>query len=65
MLFNGVCVCVYVWGGGEYPSTKVTIYVCLGGKSAILTAIVIGLGGKANITNRGNAIKSFIKIGKQ
>ncbi|KAK2167667.1 hypothetical protein LSH36_25g01011 [Paralvinella palmiformis] len=34
------------------------------GKSAILTAIVIGLGGKANITNRGNAIKSFIKIGK-
>ncbi|XP_060083255.1 structural maintenance of chromosomes protein 6-like [Ylistrum balloti] len=35
------------------------------GKSAIITALVVGLGGKANITSRGNTIKSFIKTGKQ
>lgn len=36
-----------------------------GGKSAIITALVVGLGGKASVTNRGNAIKGFIKSGKQ
>ncbi|XP_056019651.1 structural maintenance of chromosomes protein 6-like isoform X2 [Ostrea edulis] len=35
------------------------------GKSAIITALVVGLGGKASVTNRGNAIKGFIKSGKQ
>ncbi|KAL5021926.1 hypothetical protein ScPMuIL_001081, partial [Solemya velum] len=35
------------------------------GKSAIVTALVVGLGGKASITNRGNTIKGFIKTGKQ
>ncbi|XP_023240724.1 structural maintenance of chromosomes protein 6-like [Centruroides sculpturatus] len=35
------------------------------GKSAILTAIVVGLGGKANITGRGTNLKGFIKNGKQ
>ncbi|XP_973544.4 structural maintenance of chromosomes protein 6 [Tribolium castaneum] len=34
------------------------------GKSAILTALVVGLGGKASLTNRGNSVKSFIKTGK-
>ncbi|XP_014665142.1 PREDICTED: structural maintenance of chromosomes protein 6-like [Priapulus caudatus] len=34
------------------------------GKSAVLTAVVIGLGGKANVTNRGTSVKSFIKTGK-
>ncbi|KAK4884325.1 hypothetical protein RN001_000596 [Aquatica leii] len=34
------------------------------GKSAIMTALVVGLGGKASITNRGNSIKGFIKAGK-
>ncbi|XP_044253818.1 structural maintenance of chromosomes protein 6 [Tribolium madens] len=34
------------------------------GKSAILTALVVGLGGRASLTNRGNSIKSFIKAGK-
>lgn len=28
------------------------------GKSAILTAVLIGLGGRATLTNRGNSIKS-------
>ncbi|KAL8998456.1 MAG: hypothetical protein Q9169_002493 [Polycauliona sp. 2 TL-2023] len=34
------------------------------GKSAILTAITICLGGKATATNRGQSLKSFIKQGK-
>uniref|UniRef100_T1J0A2 Structural maintenance of chromosomes protein 6 n=1 Tax=Strigamia maritima TaxID=126957 RepID=T1J0A2_STRMM len=34
------------------------------GKSAILTGLVVGLGGKANATSRGTTIKSFIKNGK-
>ncbi|KAK5648751.1 hypothetical protein RI129_003643 [Pyrocoelia pectoralis] len=34
------------------------------GKSAILTSLVVGLGGKASLTNRGSSIKSFIKAGK-
>lgn len=34
------------------------------GKSAILTALVVGLGGKAAATNRGNSIKGFLKAGE-
>lgn len=36
-----------------------------GGKSAVLTAITIALGGKAAVTGRGSGLKSFIKEGKQ
>ena len=35
------------------------------GKSAILTAITICLGGKATATNRGQSLKSFIKEGTE
>lgn len=35
------------------------------GKSAIITALVVGLGGKANSTNRGNSVKSLVKTGKK
>lgn len=35
------------------------------GKSAILTAITICLGGKATATNRGQSLKSFIKQGQE
>ncbi|XP_038056930.1 structural maintenance of chromosomes protein 6-like [Patiria miniata] len=35
------------------------------GKSAVLTAIVVGLGGKATATNRGSSIKNFIKNTEQ
>ncbi|KAI4467367.1 structural maintenance of chromosomes 56 smc5 smc6 [Holotrichia oblita] len=34
------------------------------GKSAILTALVVGLAGKASITNRGTSIKNFVKAGQ-
>lgn len=34
------------------------------GKSAILTALLICLGGKAKFTNRGESLKSFIKEGQ-
>ncbi|XP_043262042.1 structural maintenance of chromosomes protein 6 [Colletes gigas] len=34
------------------------------GKSAILTALTVGLGARANITSRGTSVKSFIKKGK-
>lgn len=35
------------------------------GKSAILTATTLCLGGKASATNRGQSLKSFIKEGKE
>ncbi|XP_032234890.2 structural maintenance of chromosomes protein 6 isoform X4 [Nematostella vectensis] len=31
------------------------------GKSAIMTALVVGLGGKATVTSRGSSLKGFIK----
>jgi chromosome segregation ATPase len=36
----------------------------IGGKSAILTAVVLGLGGRAATTSRGKGIASFIKSGE-
>ena len=35
------------------------------GKSAVLTALTICLGGKAAATNRGGSLKSFIKEGEE
>ena len=35
------------------------------GKSAILTALTVCLGGKAAATNRGGSLKSFIKEGEE
>lgn len=35
------------------------------GKSAVVTAIILGLGGKASTTSRGSTVKGFIKSGKQ
>jgi len=32
------------------------------GKSAILTALTIGLGARANVTNRGISVKGFIML---
>lgn len=35
------------------------------GKSAVLTALTLCLGGKASATNRGQSLKSFIKEGEE
>ena len=35
------------------------------GKSAVLTAITLCLGGKVTATNRGQSLKSFIKEGQE
>lgn len=35
------------------------------GKSAVLTALTLCLGGKASATNRGQSLKSFIKEGQE
>lgn len=37
----------------------------IGGKSAVLTALTIALGGKATSTGRGHGLKSFIREGQQ
>ncbi|KAJ7341459.1 hypothetical protein JRQ81_005573 [Phrynocephalus forsythii] len=34
------------------------------GKSAVLTALIVGLGGKALVTNRGTSLKVFVKNGQ-
>nr|XP_016851959.1 PREDICTED: structural maintenance of chromosomes protein 6 isoform X2 [Anolis carolinensis] len=34
------------------------------GKSAVLTALIVGLGGKAIVTNRGSSVKGFVKDGQ-
>ncbi|XP_046424795.1 structural maintenance of chromosomes protein 6 [Neodiprion fabricii] len=34
------------------------------GKSALLTALVVGLGAKANTTSRGSSVKDFVKKGR-
>ncbi|NWH94312.1 SMC6 protein, partial [Aegithalos caudatus] len=34
------------------------------GKSSVLTALIVGLGGKASVTNRGSALKMFIQKGE-
>uniref|UniRef100_A0A6I8NTN1 Structural maintenance of chromosomes protein 6 n=1 Tax=Ornithorhynchus anatinus TaxID=9258 RepID=A0A6I8NTN1_ORNAN len=34
------------------------------GKSAVLTALIVGLGGKAIATNRGSSLKGFVKDGE-
>lgn len=38
---------------------------CAGGKSAILTALIVALGGNAQATNRGSSLKGFVKEGER
>ncbi len=54
-----------------YNETQVTCYyveyelliLYIGGKSAIMTGIVVALGGKARSTERGSSLKQFIRTG--
>lgn len=39
--------------------------ILLGGKSAILTGIILALGGKSSVTGRYSNIKGFVKTGKK
>lgn len=45
------------------PNVNIIVGLNGSGKSAILTALVVGLGGRASATNRGSALSSFIKQG--
>lgn len=38
-------------------------YTLTGGKSAILTALTVALGGRASATSRGSSVKSFVRQG--
>lgn len=55
---GGVCIC------GQLSSCFLT--ACLaGGKSAILTGLIVALGGNAQATNRGSSLKGFVKDGER
>ena len=47
------------------PCWASTDLIYVGGKSAVLTAITVALGGKANLTGRGNGLKCFIREGQR
>ncbi len=52
--FNYVCVCLGV------------CLACIeGGKSAIMTGITTGLGGKASTTQRANSLSNFVRTGSK
>ncbi|KAM4867526.1 structural maintenance of chromosomes protein 6 isoform 1-T1 [Thomomys bottae] len=53
-----------VGNNGNVSLINISTPVSLGGKSAVLTALIVGLGGKAIATNRGSSLKGFVKDGQ-
>lgn len=46
-------------------SKSVNLIFCTGGKSAVLTGLIVALGGNAQATNRGSSLKGFVKEGER
>ncbi|XP_053192059.1 structural maintenance of chromosomes protein 6 [Scomber japonicus] len=58
-------MCHYLLGPFQFgPNVNFIVGNNGSGKSAILTALIVGLGGKATITNRGVSLKDFVKSGE-
>ena len=54
--------------GSKYDDTIIIINLngcTLGGKSAIMTGIITGLGGKASTTQRANTLSNFVRTGSK
>jgi hypothetical protein len=55
-------VCRYVYAVFDRADCN---YFLPGGKSAVLSALTVALGGKATVTGRGSGLKSFIREGQR
>ena len=62
---NATTSCAIITSRGLGPLINFIVGKNGSGKSAILTAITLCLGGKASATNRGQSLKNFIKEGKE
>ncbi|KAM7376228.1 hypothetical protein PAMP_005971 [Pampus punctatissimus] len=59
-------MCHYLLGPFQFgPNVNFIVGNNGSGKSAILTALIVGLGGKATVTNRGVSLKDFVKSGEK
>ena len=45
--------------------TRQKYVLLIGGKSAIMAAIIVGLGGKATATSRNTSLQQFIRTGSK
>lgn len=49
----------------SFAKCVVAFILLTGGKSAILTGLIVALGGNAQATNRGSSLKGFVKEGER